>query len=236
MIIGESTKSQFEDSAMTVLLFVISIIFFLGLDWVVRRLRKETDRDKAAIQTVAPACPLRTPEGIFFAKSHTWLNLFPSGRIRVGVDDFVACLMEHPQISFLKRIGDTVVKGEPLLTIGEGEQRVTVRAPMSGEILGVNDALIQAPGKMRQKLFSEGWAYTIRPQALEELRGMLIGAESRTWMLNEFSRLRAFLTASAPGALAPATIQDGGTPTPGVLKHLDSGKWCQFEEQFLQVQ
>jgi glycine cleavage system H protein len=222
---------------MTVIFFVSGIIFFLGLDWLVQRARRKAVTETAPIPrgAAATACPLRTPEGIFFAKSHTWLSLFPSGRIRLGLDDLVAGLMENPQITFLKRVGECVIKGEPLMTIGEGERRLTVCAPLSGEILGVNSALSEAPRRMREKLFSEGWAYTIRPQSLQELREMLIGGESRTWMLNEFSRLRAFLTASAPGVLATATVQDGGTPTTGVLKSLDSAKWLQFEEQFLRV-
>jgi len=224
---------------MTVIFFVSGIIFFLGLDWIVQRARrKKSAKEAAAIprETAAVACPLRTPEGIFFAKSHTWLSLFPSGRVRLGVDDFVAGLLEDPQIVLLKGVGEGVLKGEPLMTLGEGDRQLTVRSPLSGEILAVNGALRESPGKMREKLFSEGWAYTIRPQSLQELREMLIGGESRAWMLNEFGRLRAFLTASAPGTLVPAIVQDGGTPTTGVLKSLDSGKWRQFEQQFLQVQ
>ncbi len=222
---------------MTVIFFVSGIIFFLGLDWVVRRLRKASPASAvtASKGAVASAYPLRTPEGIFFAKSHTWLSLFPSGRIRLGIDDFVASLMDDPQVDLLKKVGDEVVKGDPLMTIGEGDRRVTVRAPLSGEILAVNNALSEAPGKMREQLFSEGWAYTIRPKGLQDLREMLVGGESRPWMLSEISRLRAFLTGSLPGDPALATIQDGGAPSAGVLKHLDSGKWMQFEEQFLQV-
>ena len=220
---------------MSVIFFVSGIIFFLGLDWMVRRLRPGRDAAAAPRVAIAPTYPLRTPQGIFFAKSHTWLSLFPSGRIRLGVDDFVAGLMERPQITFLKKAGDEVEKGEPMLTIGEGTHLVTVRSPLSGEVLGVNSDLIESPVKMRDSLFSEGWAYSMRPDTLQELREMMIGGDSRSWMLNEISRLRAFLTAVSDSALVPATMQDGGAPSIIALRNLDSGRWAQFEEQFLQV-
>ncbi len=221
---------------MTVLFFIATIIFFLSLDWVVQRLKKAKAEESVLVpQAAARANPLRIPEGIFFARSHTWLNLFPSGKIRLGVDDFVGTLMENPRIAFSRKSGDQVEAGDPLLVMEEGDRKVTIRSPLAGEILAVNEDLERSPQLMRESLFSEGWAYTIRPRRLEELRSMLIGAESRSWMTQEFGRLRDLLAGAATGELAPAALQDGGAPAPGLLKHLDRSKLQEFEEQFLQV-
>jgi len=221
---------------MTVIFFVAAIIFFLSLDWIVQLLNKRK-ADAAVIvpRPVSAANPLRVPEGVFFARSHTWLNLFPSGKIRLGVDDFVGTLMENPRIAFSFKAGDRVEKGDPLLVLEEGDRRITIRSPLAGEILSVNESLEKNPRLMRESLFSEGWAYSIRPRRLEELRSMLIGEESRSWMSNEFGRLRDLLAGIAPGSLAPAVLQDGGAPAPGLLKYLDQARLQEFEEQFLQV-
>jgi glycine cleavage system H protein len=221
---------------MTVLFFVATIIFFLSLDWVVQRLKKAKAGESVLVpQAAAQANPLRIPEGIFFARSHTWLNLFPSGKIRLGVDDFVGTLMENPRITFSLKSGAHVEAGDPLLVMEEGDRKVTIRSPLAGEILAVNEDLERSPQLMRESLFSEGWAYTIRPRRLEELRSMLIGTETRAWMTQEFGRLRDLLAGAAAGQLAPAALQDGGAPAPGLLKHLDASKLQEFEEQFLQV-
>jgi len=221
---------------MTVLFVVLTIIFFLGLDWVVQRLKREKRVEAAQpAQPVAAPYPVRTPEGVFFAKSHTWLNLFPSGRIRLGIDDFVGSLMENPSVVFLKGQGDSIEKGDPILLLEEGEHRLTIRAPLSGEVLALNTDLEKSPNRMREALFSDGWAYTVRPRSLQDLREMLLGAESRSWMFEELRRLREMLTGTAAGELATAYIQDGGAPAPGMLKQLDRVHWQQLEEQFLQV-
>ena len=99
---------------MTVIFVAMTILFFLTLDVVVRRAREKKTVLAKAIHVAQPAYPVRLPDGIFFARSHTWLNLFPSGKVRLGVDDFVGRLLDNPNIEYLKCAGDSVKKGEPL--------------------------------------------------------------------------------------------------------------------------
>lgn len=224
---------------MTPILVVATIIFFLSVDWVVQRVkaRKAGAATAPPPQAIDKTYPLRIPEGVFFAKSHTWLNLFPSGKVRLGVDDFVGSVLDEPEVSFMRTIGEHVDKGDPLLLLSEGDRQLIIRSPISGEIVALNPELERNPAVMRKMLFSNGWAYTIRPKRAEELRALMLGEESRTWMGIEFRRLRDLLaSAGAQGALAPAALQDGGAPVAGVLRHLDASEWKKFEDQFLKIQ
>lgn len=222
---------------MTPLFVVGTIIAFLIVDWIVqkRRAKKQAPAAVPAQAVAAQAFPLRIPEGIFFAKSHVWLSLFPSGKVRLGVDDFIANLLERAGITLVKNQGDHVEKGEPLLVLSENGQALTVRAPISGDIVSVNEKLEGTPGLRHADLFSDGWAYTIQPSRPGELRGLLLGKESRSWMAEELRRLRDFFAgAVANGVLAPVAMQDGGAPAPGALLHLGPEVWKRFEQQFLQ--
>jgi len=221
---------------MTALFFIATIVFFLSIDWVVQRVKRGRGvEDALSSQPAAHRDTLRIPEGIFFAKSHTWINLFPSGKVRLGIDDFVGNLMENPKISFALNPGDAVEKGDPLLVLEDGDRRITIRSPLAGEVLAVNSDLEKSPQLMRESLFSEGWAYSIRPRRLEELRSMLLGEESRSWMSVELGRLRDLLAGAATLQAAPVSLQDGGPPASGLLRRLDRSKVAEFEEQFLQV-
>jgi glycine cleavage system H protein len=155
---------------MTVIFVALTIVFFLALDVVVRRVKARKEVPSMAVYTAQPAYPVRLPDGIFFAKSHTWLNLFPSGKVRLGVDDFVGRLLDKPQVEYLKSAGASVKKGEPLFALSEGGRTLTVRAPMNGRIISQNDQLAKNPGLLKENLFSEGWAYTIQPERSEERR------------------------------------------------------------------
>ena len=219
---------------MTVLLFIITIILFLGVDVVLQRKSKASPAPLTERRPIADH--LRAPSGIFFAPSHTWLSLFPSGSVRLGVDDIVLRMMEKPNVVFLKKSGSEAKKGEPIMQLKEGDRTLTVRSPIDGDIVELNEEMRNHPKLMKESLFNAGWAYTMKPRRISELTHMIFGENTHAWVQQEFGRLRDFIAASShTGSLAPVLMQDGGMHVEGALKHL-SAKQCQeFEQEFLTV-
>lgn len=221
---------------MTVLLVVLTILFFLGTGWVVRRVRARNEVSALVPENLAPlpALPVRIPDGIFFSRSHTWINLFPSGKVRVGVDDFIGRLLERPTVAFLKQAGDAVARGEPILKLGQNAHSFTVRSPISGSVLSRNDTLSGHPEHMKEMLFTDGWAYTIQPEQPTDVRHLIFGKESREWMKTEFVRLRDVL-AGVDGTVvtAPMLLQDGGLPVASLMRTAPEGLWKSIEREFL---
>jgi glycine cleavage system H protein len=223
---------------MTVLFVVATIVVFLTIDYFVRkaRARREVQTVTAIQRAVRPSNPVRIPEGIFFARSHTWLNIIPSGKVYMGVDDFVSRLLEKPQITFLNKVGDKIRKGDPIMLLKEDGRELTIHAPVEGEILAVNEPLLSKPEMMKDLLFSDGWAYLFKPKRPSELKDMLLGEETRQWISEEFRRLRdVFAGISKQGELVPALLQDGGPPVAGVMKQMPESVWNKFEREFLEV-
>lgn len=219
---------------MTVLFVIATIILFLSADWILHRVR---GRSLAPERPAAKSHPIRLPEGIFFSPSHTWLSLFPSGKIRLGIDDFISSLVDMPDIKLLKNPGESIRRGDPLILLQEGGHTLTIRSPLSGKILAINEDLPGNPALLKERLFIDGWSYVIKPEKLNEIKRMLIGAESQAWIRNEFRRLRdLFAGLSKNGSLQPAFLQDGGPPVAGVLRTMDDAVWKQLDREFLEVQ
>ncbi len=221
---------------MTVLFVLTTIIVFLAADFVVRWVREKKGLRLATLTQGAAkhTSTVRIPEGIFFSPSHTWLNLFPSGKVYVGIDDFVTRLLEKPVIVLLKKEGDRVTKGEPILLVQEDGRELKVRAPMNGTILSVNEEILQKPDLIKNQLFTEGWAYAFKPIRLTELKDMLFGEETSSWIAEEFRRLRdVFSGITNSEGLVPALLQDGGPPVAGAMKHMPASVWNRFEQEFL---
>ena len=218
---------------MTVLLFLTMITLFLGIDFVIQRKKKAahlTQRIQHA------SSPLRIPGGIFFAPSHTWLSLFPSGNVRIGADDFVLRMMENPTVVFLKNPGTRARKGEPLFQLKEGSRTLTVRSPIDGEIIAENEDVRAHPEMLKEMLFSGGWAYTVKPERTSELTNLMLGENSRAWIQQELGRLRDFLAETYhSGSAVPVLLQDGGIPFEGALKNATNESFEKFEQQFLNV-
>lgn len=218
---------------MTVLLFIAMITLFLGIDFVVQRKKRVLALEQPARR--APL-PLRIPEGIFFAPSHTWLSLSPAGNVRLGVDDFILRMMENPEVIFLKNPGTHAAKGDPLLQLKEGSRSLTVRSPIDADIVAANEELCHHPGLLKEMLFSHGWAYAVKPRRISDLTQMLLGETTRGWIQRELGRLRDFVIASSHGATpVPALLQDGGIPVEGTFKNFSAETCEEFEKQFLLV-
>ncbi len=223
---------------MTVLFVITTILVFLAIDAFVRRAREKREAlgVPAFEKYQTHTSPVRIPEGIFFARSHTWLNIFPSGKVYLGVDDFVTRLLDKPQITLLKTSGDRVAKGDPILLLKEDQRELVVSAPMDGEILAVNEELAARPDIMKKFLFTNGWAYSMKPKCPSELKEMMLGEETATWIAEEFRRLRdVFSGISQHGELVPALLQDGGPPVAGAMKQMPVSVWNRFEREFLVV-
>jgi glycine cleavage system H lipoate-binding protein len=218
---------------MTVIFFLIAIIGFIAVDVYLQR-AKSLKTAPVVKTVIAPAQPIRVPAGIFFASSHTWFNLFPSGKVRMGIDDFVLRMLQRPEITFLKSSDAPVSKGEPLFELRDGTHMLTVRSPLDGTIVGRNEQLLKDPSLMKQMLYSDGWALTIKPNRLSDVAMMMLGENSRRWLQQELSRLRDFIAGTAGNpAMATSLLQDGGIPVEGALINMDDVQWKKFEQQFL---
>ncbi|MFH0990763.1 MAG: hypothetical protein V1799_12180 [bacterium] len=219
---------------MAILFVVLTILLFVILDAIVHRSRTGVKVTAADNRVPERRYPVRLPEGIFFARSHTWMNLLPSGKMRLGVDDFVARLLGSPSVSYLKEPHQRVQRGEPILVLTEGEHSLTIRAPMEGEIYERNDRLIKEPGMLKEMLFTDGWAYTIVPARHSDIKQLLLGEETRGWIAEEFRRLRdLFAAQDSANEMISALLQDGGPPVDGALKCVQPHTWEQFDRMFL---
>lgn len=221
---------------MTVLFFIATVLLFLSVDWLVQRSRERRAGLPAPVPRPIRELSVRLPDGIFFAPSHTWLNLFPSGKVRLGVDDFISGLLKQPAVTLLRSAGEKISKGDSLLELASDGHRLTVRSPIDCEILSVNSALGANPGLLEDALFSDGWAYMIKPSRNTDLKQLLLGAETGSWISTEYQRLKDLLAGpAAAGALQPAYLQEGGPPISGVLDGMDDAIWQKLDSEFLQV-
>ncbi|HTK82843.1 MAG TPA: glycine cleavage system protein H [Bacteroidota bacterium] len=218
---------------MTVLFVLATILLFLGADWILQRWRAAHAAQPQPYR-IPPAHPLRIPKGIFFTPSHTWLHLFPSGKVEVGVDDFISQLMKSPEIILLKELHEHIEKDEPMMLLKTGDHLLTVRSPISGKVLSVNHALPGDPSLLKEQPFSDGWGYIIEPASQTDIKQMFVGSETRAWIRDEVQRLRDILAGATGPELQPLMMQDGGLPVEGALDSMPSETWQKIDQEFLQ--
>ena len=108
------------------------------------------------------------PEQLRFAKTHEWVAV--DGDVAtVGISDFAAKLLTDITFVLLPAIGRKFSPGEALGEIETTKAVSEVYAPVSGEILEVNDKLPDHVDLLNESPFEQAWITRIRISKPEQL-------------------------------------------------------------------
>jgi glycine cleavage system H lipoate-binding protein len=233
---------------MVAILVVFTIILFVVSDLVVqwmrarRSVRAAASQPKAAslVDLLVPSLQMERfglPGGLFFHRGHTWVNLLFSGQVKVGVDDFIQKLLGRVDAITLPPVGAEVKQGQPLASIRQGGRTALLHAPVDGVVCAVNAELAKIPGLIKRDPYTRGWLVAMRPTNLTaNLSRLSVGQGALVWLKGELARLQEFLHVTLTvkqDALVGATAADGGLVADGLLEHLDTEIWAEFQSKFL---
>jgi glycine cleavage system H protein len=118
------------------------------------------------------------PTELKFLSSHEWV-LVEGNVATVGVSDHAQELLGDLVYVELPEQGSTVAAGDSVGVIESVKAASDTYAPLSGEIIEVNDELEDAPDKINNDPYGDGWMYKIALEDLEEVENLL-NAEAYT--------------------------------------------------------
>lgn len=222
---------------MEALILAAIILTVIGVDVTIHYMnskKKTVLESNAQLLEVFDEQTVRIPKGIYFDKTHTWAFMNRNGKVEVGINDFLQNITGTPSRIEMKQTGDSVRKGDHLLTLVQDGKRLNIYSPVSGTVNAFNEKLINQPSLLNSAPYAEGWVYHIEPvNWFRETQFMLMADQTADWMKKEFSRLKDFLAnAYAVNKLAPV-MQDGGRLKNHVLENAEPEVWEEFQTNFI---
>ena len=113
------------------------------------------------------------PGDLKFKKSHEWVKVEQDGTVTVGISDHAQDLLGDIVFVELPDIG-TQMNAEDEVAIVESVKAASdVYSPISGEIIEVNEILLDNPETINESPYSDGWFYKIQPDDLDEINELL---------------------------------------------------------------
>ncbi len=103
------------------------------------------------------------PTELHYTAEHEWVDGRREGVVRVGITDYAQDQLGDVVFVDLPEAGTQVTEGE---VFGEVESTKSVSelfAPIDGEIVAVNQAVIDAPELINSDPYGEGWLIDIAP-------------------------------------------------------------------------
>lgn len=116
------------------------------------------------------------PSELKFLSSHEWV-LIEDGVATVGVTDHAQELLGDLVYVELPDEGSSIAAGDSVGVIESVKAASDTYAPVSGEVIEVNEELENAPDKINDDPYGDGWMYKVSMEDPDEV-GDLLDAEA----------------------------------------------------------
>jgi len=115
-------------------------------------------------------------EDLYYSKNDEWLKI-ESGIGTIGVTDYAQDqLGDIVYIENIKK-GDTISKGDVLTTVESVKAVSDVYSPVSGEIVEINQDVVDDPSIINQDPYGKGWFAKIKMDKPEETDELMDASE-----------------------------------------------------------
>jgi glycine cleavage system H protein len=122
---------------------------------------------------------MTAPDHYHFAESHEWVDPKDPASAAVGISDHAQAELTDVVYLELPSLGRVVTKGEAIAVIESVKAANDIYAPVSGEVVAVNQALAEAPEPVNEDPYGAGWMIKIRLSDPAELATLMNAAQYR---------------------------------------------------------
>jgi len=113
------------------------------------------------------------PGDLKFRPSHEWVRIEQDGTVTVGISDHAQDLLGDIVFVELPDIGAQMNAEDEVAIVESVKAASDVYSPVSGEIIEVNELLLDNPETINESPYSDGWFYKIQPDNLDEINELL---------------------------------------------------------------
>ncbi len=116
------------------------------------------------------------PEELRYTSDHEWVRLEDGGRLRMGITDYAQDALGDVVFVQLPEPGSKVESGGSFSEVESTKSVSDVYAPLAGTVVEINSELADAPQRLNDDPYGEGWICVIEPSDATAFAGLLDAA------------------------------------------------------------
>jgi len=124
------------------------------------------------------------PETYRYTKEHEWVRAEGSEGT-IGITDHAQQELGDIVYVDLPRVGAALQQGKVMGSVESVKAVSDIYAPVSGEVIEINDALSTAPEKLNESPHEDGWLVKIRLSAPAEISKLLSAEDYQKYIAEE---------------------------------------------------
>ena len=114
-----------------------------------------------------------TPSELKYASSHEWARLEEDRTVTIGISDHAQEALGDVVFVEVPGVGDRLAAGDEAGVVESVKAASDIYAPISGEVIAVNEALEDEPETVNADPYNDGWFFRLQPDDTSELEKLL---------------------------------------------------------------
>jgi glycine cleavage system H protein len=115
---------------------------------------------------------MNVPESLRYTSEHEWVRAEGPDGI-VGITDFAQESLGDVVFVELPAVGTVLEQGQTFGVVESNKAVSDLYAPVSGEVVAVNEALAERPELVNEDPYGEGWLLRVRMTDAAQTKGLL---------------------------------------------------------------
>ena len=121
---------------------------------------------------------MNIPDDLRYTADHEWARL-EDGRVRVGITDYAQDALGDVVFVQLPEPGTQVKAGDSFSEVESTKSVSDIYAPVAGTVVEINSELVDAPQRLNEDPYGEGWICIIEMTDAGSYGGLLDAAAYR---------------------------------------------------------
>ena len=115
---------------------------------------------------------MNVPDDLRYSTDHEWARL-EDGKVRVGITDYAQDALGDVVFVQAPEVGATVAAGDAFGEVESTKSVSEIYAPVGGTVVEVNADLADAPNRLNDDPYGEGWICVLDPDDPAALDALL---------------------------------------------------------------
>jgi glycine cleavage system H protein len=121
---------------------------------------------------------MQIPDDLRYSKDHEWIRV-EGGNVRIGITDYAQDALGDVVFVDLPEVGASIEAAASISEVESTKSVSDIYAPVSGTVVEVNADLADAPERLNEDPYGEGWICVIQLADPAELDKLLAADDYR---------------------------------------------------------
>ena len=113
------------------------------------------------------------PDDLKYASTHEWISVNEDGLVTVGISDHAQEALGDIVFVELPEAGASVNSKEEVAVVESVKAASDIYSPLSGEVVEINESLLDSPETVNASPYELGWFFKIRMENEAELDDLM---------------------------------------------------------------